>query len=246
MTKIAAIYNVWDGDELLKGSVQSVQDYIDHIVIVCQSKSNFGEAYIPDVWPPELLSTKPVHYLTWKPKIGYGRFNEIGKRNIGIDKARELGCTHFLHMDCDEYYQNFGEAVQLYLNTGCDGSVCRMWTYFKKPTLRLEKPEGYYVPFIHKLHPHTKAGGMSYPFYVDPTRRINTSDVVELPIFMHHYSYVRKNVNRKIRNSTARKNLLNSCVLDDYNRDLKGGDYVKYYEQKLVEVEDIFNINQYL
>jgi hypothetical protein len=149
-------------------------------------------------------------------------------------------------MDCDEYYKFFGEAKEIYLRFGHKGSVVPLYTYFKKPTLRLEVPENYYVPFIHELRDDTTAGVMKYPFYVDPTRRINESDVIEIPIHMHHYSYIRKDIDRKIRNSTARKNLLKSLHREEYDRDLKAGDYLKCFDRTLIEVPDYFNINSML
>ncbi|MFW8746205.1 hypothetical protein, partial [Mesorhizobium japonicum] len=82
--------------------------------------------------------------------------------------------------DCDEYYENFGEAKQKFIDSGAKGSVCKILTYFKKPTLRLENEDNYYVPFIHELNENTTVGNYGYPFYADPTRKINESNVVLL------------------------------------------------------------------
>jgi hypothetical protein len=236
--KLAAIWNVWDGDELLQGSINSVIDHVDIIIIVFQTISNFGEAYAP-----KIPRGNKIHTICHFPYPSKGKENEIRKRNIGLDKARELGCTHFLHMDCEEYYREFARAKALFIYSDRKGSVCRLNTYFKKPTLCLDRPEDYFVPFIHELRPDTEAGVRKYPFYVDPTRRINETDVIELPIFMEHYSWVRKDITRKIRNSTARKNLMNNTYKADYDRDLKAGDYLKCYDRTLIEVPDYFNIN---
>lgn len=126
----------------------------------------------------------------------------------------------------------------MFLDSGHHGSVCKMWTYFKKPTWRLENPENYYVPFIHRLTINTFVGPQ-YPFYVDRTRRVNQMDVVELPFMMHHYSWVRKDINRKVRNSSA-KNL--SQHLDEYNT-AEVGRRLRMYDQKLIEVPNYFNID---
>jgi hypothetical protein len=242
--KLAAIYNVFDGEELLEGSIKSIHDFVDVVIIVFQTVSAYGESYFPEFSDFTLDDSKSVFVRIFPNDSP--RDTEIKKRNIGLAYAKKHGCTHFLHMDCDEYYQDFGQAKEMYLNTGAAGSVCRLHTYFKKPTLRLDRPENYFVPFIHELKPHTKAGSLTYPFYVDPTRRINESDVIELPIFMHHYSWVRKDIGRKVRNSTARKNIEKKSYLDDYNKDLKDGDYLPCYERNLIEVPDYFNINAVL
>jgi hypothetical protein len=156
-------------------------------------------------------------------------------------------CTHFLHVDCDEYYQDFGEAKRLYLESGRAGSVVRLHTYFKKPTLRVEQDEKYFLPFIHELKPGTAiTDRKQYPFYVDPTRSVNENDVIELPVFMEHFSWVRKNIGMKARNSSIRGFYKKSSHLKEYVRDLKAGDYLESYKSKLIEVPDYFNINSML
>lgn len=240
--KLAAIYNVWDGDELLQGSIDCIDGYVDLIVIVYQDVSNFGEYHHPN-WPK--VKSNEFSIIQYTPIKNKGKENEIAKRNLGLTEAKAMGCTHFLHLDCDEYYQDFGAAKELFIKSGAKGSVCPLHTYFKKPTLRLDKPENYFVPFIHELRPDTQAGVKDYPFWVDPTRRINEKNVVELPVFMHHYSYVRKDIGRKVRNSTARKTIEKKHFVD-YQRDLKAGDYLPCFDRTLIEVPDYFNINAML
>jgi hypothetical protein len=125
--------------------------------------------------------------------------------------------------------------------------VCKLYTYFKSPTLRFDTPDGYFVPFIHELKPDTFAGDRQYPFYVDPTRRINETDVIELPVFMHHFSWIRKDINRKVRNSSAKRNIERSTLLADcLSDDTKAGSFVKDYGKSLIEVTDRFQIEKAL
>lgn len=241
--RLAAIYNVWDGVEFLRGSMMQMKDHVDVFIIVYQDVSNFGEKYDP-LPEMDLSGFKNIKLIKYDPMVGAGMFNEKKKRNIGLDIARQENCTHFLHVDCDEYYENFGEAVELYINSGKSGSVCKLYTYFKLPTLRFETPDGYFVPFIHELRQDTVAGGRHYPFYVDPTRKINETDVVELPVFMHHFSWIRKDIERKCRNSSAKENLERGTMLQDYYSTQVGpGFYVRDYEKKLIQVADNFRIN---
>lgn len=218
--KLAAIYNVWDGIELLGGSMKCLEGHIDQLIIVYQVTSNFGEKYDP---LKDIIScvpkSIPVKIIKYEPDISIGGLqNETLKRNIGLDHARALGCTHFLHLDCDEYYQDFGQVKNEFISSNANGSVVRIYTYFKKPTWRLENYEGYFVPFIHELLGHTKSGRSSYPYYCDPTRTINEGNVVCLSSQpMHHYSWVRNDIKRKARNSSASPfgNKLQG-LLDDY------------------------------
>jgi len=239
--KLAAIYNVWDGVELLRGSMECLRGEVDLIVIVWQDVSNFGEEYSPE---EELLRSAEcglrIEMQKYTPgKIG-GAINEICKRNIGLDIAKRNGCTHFLHLDCDEYYKDFAGAKQQYLNSGAGGSVCKIYTYFKHMHLRCETEDGYFVPFIHALRPDTIAGVKQYPYYVDPTRRINETNVALLDTHMHHFSWVRNDIERKVRNSTAKNGIARGTLLQDYyNPEVKEGFYLRDWQQKLIEVEGL-------
>jgi len=220
-TRLAAIYNAWDSMELLPGSINSMIEHVDLVIIIFQKVSNFGERYNPlmDFDPSGFNEPNKIILAEYKPNFELGgTINEVRKRNIGLDIAREHKCSHFLHVDCDEYYENFCALKEEYVQAGYSGSVCPIYTYFKRPVWRLEEIDGYFVPFIHELRSDTKAGRSTYPYYCDPTRVINESDVVRLSQPMHHYSWVRKDIERKIRNSSAGQhgNKLQG-LLSDYN-----------------------------
>lgn len=244
--KTAAIYNIFDGCEILKHSIDSIKNDIDLFIIVYQTISNYGEYYDP--LPEILKSTEGINFetISYYPRHDNGAINEREKRNLGIEVAKKLNCTHFISMDCDEIYENFSEAKKEFTDSGKDGSVCKMMTYFKRPEWRFENPDNYYVPFIHKLNHNTITGVKEYPFYVDPTRRINTSDVIEINTLMHHFSWVRKDIGRKVRNSSAKVNIEKSQLLPDYySKELEvnpEGFYVKDFYQKIKVVENKFNI----
>lgn len=243
MRKLAAIYNVWDGLELLQGSINCIKEHVDLIVIVYQDISNFGEKGMTHPFLQD-----GVEWIKYEPTVEWGgNLNERAKRNLGLDFARMNHCTHFLHMDCDEYYENFGAMKTAYLNAGHAGSVLRLKTYFKKPTFMFDTPEEYHVPFIHELKDDTKAGSSSYKYYVDPTRAINEPDIIELPFFMHHFSWVRHDIMRKARNSSANVNnrlVRNEQIFKDYNSpDLGEGYHVANWNRKIKVVPDIFGLN---
>jgi hypothetical protein len=250
--RLAAIFNVWDGDELLAGAIKCVYDHVNEVIIVWQDVSNFGEKYMPrEVEIIISMQQKGVKgkitLVKFDPRVEIGgQMNERAKRNLGLDIARDKGCTHFIALDCDEYYEHFGTAKEMFLNSHHKGSVCKMRTYFKSPKFMFSEPENYYVPFIHELHQDTKSGSSSYKFYVDPTRAINQDDIIELPIFMHHFSWVRKDIMRKARNSSANVNnrlLRNEQIFTDYNSpDLEEGYLLKNWNRTITVVEDKFGI----
>jgi hypothetical protein len=247
--RLAAIYNIWDGVELLPGSISCVLPHVQEIIIVYQTESNYGERFdpLPELKEsaPWLFTSSKIRFVYFNPVVHHGgAMNEIAKRNMGLDAARKLECTHFLHMDCDEYYKDFPKAIEWYERAGAPGSVCMLFTYFKAPTLRFLEPDGYFVPFIHELRPDSAAGVPDYPYWADPTRRIGNQKIALLPVFMHHFSWVRKDIERKCRNSSARKNIEHGTMLDSYRSGECGaGFYVKDYCQKLTAVDDFFNLN---
>lgn len=247
--RLCAIFNVWfDSVELLPYSLNCLVNQVDEIIIVRQTVSNFGERIDYELFSEDFLektfSGTIFTFVEFTPSLKLsGMRNETNKRNLGLEVARSSGCSHFLNIDSDELFENFGSAKKAYFDSGHAGSVSKMFTYFKKPTLRFENPDNYYVPFIHELKPDTVLGKSGYPFYVDPTRRVNEADVIELPHLMHHMSYVRKDISLKVRNSSARENILKSKLMRDYHDPNVGeGFYVADFKQKLVETPNIFNI----
>lgn len=247
--KLCAIYNLFDGEELLEKSMECMQDHVDLFIIVWQDVSNWGEPYNPMeqinlAGRPNVMLAKynpPARAFEWSRASALERT----KRNLGLQLALEAGCTHFLHLDCDEFYADFGSAKQQYIESGAEGSVARMYTYFKRPTWRLADFDNYYVPFIHQLKKKTQAGAGRYPFYVDPTRGINTTDVALIQEPMHHMSWVRKDIERKANNSTAKHNIQKSKLLRDYHDPNTGpGTKLQDFQgQELIEVRDLFGLS---
>jgi hypothetical protein len=254
--KLAAIYNVWDGVELLNGSLLTVAPWVDSLIIVYQEVSNYGDASynpLPDIYKAlDGVSVADLQVVKYSPALILPAFvNETRKRNLGIDLANLAGCTHFVHLDCDEFHPDFLASKYAFMNAGdVGGSVLKLYTYFKFPNLRCDLPDGYFVPFIHRIVAYpggnvVLAGSNNYPYYVDPTRGINCSgSVVLLDYFMHHFSWVRSDINRKAKNSTAAPNIARGKILEDYNSPAVGpGFYVRDWDRRLIDVGNPFNLN---
>jgi hypothetical protein len=151
-------------------------------------------------------------------------------------------------MDCDEYYRTneFANAKKYVLDNGLDTSACNMYTYYKKPTLRISPNEKYYVPFICRVT--SKEVGTSFPVPVDPTRGVaprgKFSIIPNELCMMHHFSYVRKDISRKLRNSSASVNWakqIDNRVAEFEN--WKVGDKITPFQgHATIEVDNEFNI----
>lgn len=251
--KLAAIYNTWSDQELLNFSIKKIRPLVDGIIVVYSTQSNYGELDANFDFEEDIIYERYEPILSLSP-----RQNETDKRNAGIDCALENGFTHFIMMDTDEVYDHkeFIKEKERFNDLKLQGLVCRSKVYFKSPTLTI----GYdttLVPFIHKLTTEIKCEfNRNYPFAwtdtdgvpftpkkrirIDPTRSLNiTSGVEWSDITMHHFSYVRSDLNKKIRNSTARDNIQNSTIFRDY-AEAKPGYFCNFYGKVLQECPNVF------
>lgn len=244
--KLVAILCVWHDWDMLWHSVYNLKGVVDDVVIIGSTTSNYGEVSpIPDEWK-DLVTV-------WEPNLSKTpSYNETAKRNFGLYIARTINATHFICMDADEFYvkeefirerDNFGDI---------NGKVCATQVYFKSPklTIGLDTTR---VPFIQKLTPGVyHQFNRSYPYAwdngeikIDPTRSLTTISGIEWsPIIMHHYSYVRKDINVKIRNSTARTNIERSTVLQDF-ANAKEGYYCQFYGRTLARSQVDFDLPEF-
>lgn len=245
MVKTAAIYNVFDGEELLRGSIEQIRNCVDVVIVVYQTISNYGEEYAPQI-PYDLID----HHINYYPVVAKGgQWNEIEKRDQGLQLAKAMNCTHFILMDCDEYYEPeiFNQYKNKIIHFGYDSSVCRLYTYYYNPTTRIDPIEDYYCPFIHKIYQNSVIRfDKRYPAWVDPTRRTNNFQKllkIENPI-MHHYSWVRKDIARKLRNSSAKGNLGDINELIQQHQDFPTTGKMAFFKNRnYIQVGNTFNID---
>lgn len=247
--RICAIYCVWGDAVLLDHSIRHIYPLVDGVIVVYSLLSNFGEHC-----KEPINQLDGINYLRYEPDLGMRPVdNERAKRNIGLKKAKEMGFTHFLMLDADEFYdpQEFKNDKERFKNPDLLGLVCRVKTYFRLPTLTI----GYdvtLVPGIHKLTPQLEfKWNTRYPFAfdgpkkeirIDPTRQMNIFEGVEMSeTTMFHFSWIRSDIDLKIRNSTARANIEKSTIAQDYLQ-AKEGYYCQFYKARLEACENRFNI----
>lgn len=212
--KLGVSYNLFDGEELLEGSIKQIRNQVDYISVVYQTVSNFGNPCDSGLVPllERLKSEGLVDELfEFSPKVNKGgHSNETQKRNIGLALSQGAGCTHHMSMDSDEYYlpSEFENLKKLVEDGDYDSSFCQMQTYYKSWEYSLNPAEEYYVSLIFKIKPDSEyVIGYPTPVLVDPTRRLSPSTKPLIlkrgEIQMHHGSYIRNNVRVKLQNSSA-------------------------------------------
>lgn len=247
--KLAAIFCVWgDCNDLLPYAINNIIPVVDGVIVVYSEVSNHGNS--KEVFK---LSHPKCQYFNWEPNLGVPpHANETTKRNFGLTKAKELGYTHFINLDGDEFYDQVDfkvEKIRL-KKLNLNGMVCGVKTYFKSPTLTIGM-DYTLVPFIHELRSNTKfmINSKTYPFAydngsarIDPTRRLNYVSGIEMSsIVMHHYSYVRSDINLKINNSSANLRRSEAVIKKDL-KNAKPGYYCELYHRELIECENHFNL----
>lgn len=244
--KLAAIFLCWGDWDWLEHSVKNITPLVDGVIIVGQKVSNYGEEFeIPHGWwegarPQHKNPNYEFHWGLSRDRTVMAK--ETDNRNYGLFNARESGYTHFIMMDADEFYdpEQFLKEKQRFIdNPDLAGLVCASRVYVKSPSLTIGL-DTTRVPFIHKITPTLKHEfNRSYPFAwegkdirIDPTRSLNINSGVEWSdIVMDHYSWVRSDINRKIRNSTAKANIERTNIAKNFFH-LKEGDICELYPGK--------------
>ncbi len=240
---LCAIINYWDGGEILPYAVRQWHKLGVEVIIIYSNTSNYwyivnNALFLSDDQFKDchIFRCEPLNHL--QPVD-----NERRKRNFGLDKARELGFSHFITADADELYESIDVDPDL------EGTVVGCRTYFKAPTLTIGM-DTTLVPFIHKLTPTiAHAWNRHYPFAfdpgirIDPSRQLNINSGVVFndKIVMNHYSWVRKDYQQKVENSTARNNILRSSIYRDLEH-ARPGYFCRFYGKTLVEVPNKYGI----
>lgn len=257
--KLASIINVWaDCLELLPSCIDNHLQFCDGVIVVWSSLSNRGQSdngkmqeYVSEMERLKVSSYLNVTFEQMEPVKNWKPLqNETAKRNKGINLAREKGYTHFLIADADEYYipEDVEEEKKRFDNPNLNGLVCGLFVFIKLPTLWTD--DHTLLGFIHKLGKDTQVGNFKdYPFaydsrgaHIDPSRRINYKSGIEMSdIYMHHFSYVRKDIDLKIDNSSANLKRSRQVIYDEL-RDAKPGYVSRLYHQPLQKCENYFNI----
>lgn len=247
--KLVAIFHCWDDWYLLEHAVKHMRPLVDGIIIIGSTKSNYGEfEAIPEQWHNDELFVR-------EPQFNHPMNSETEKRNYGLKMALQQGYTHFINLDSDEFYNPIDfqrEKERFHVKPELQGLVCASQVYFKSPTLTIGL-DTTRVPFIHKLTPTLKHEfNRHYPFAwegrdirIDPTRSMSITQGVEWSdIVLHHYSWLRKDYQKKIRNSTAKANIERSSILHDLLQ-AKDGYFCNFYGKVLHAVPNYFNLPEY-
>lgn len=220
--KLAVGYVVFDGLETLEASIRSIRECVD-IVIVSYQTVSWGNTQCSPLLLPTLQRLKEEGLideimeftkfvpssLTTPNDVILAKRYECDKRQSCLDRALELGATHYTSMDADEFYikEQFEEAKRQIIQDKLHATAVRYINYLT-PTLH----QGYSrfkVPFIYEIGPRSRHHSVQFMFSdIDPTRGITDDSHTRSRVFerdvitMHHMEMVREDLLGKYKASS--------------------------------------------
>ncbi len=207
-------YSVFDGEELLEASLRCIRPQVDYINVVYQNISWYGEPSSQPLLPllEKFLKQGLIDkIILYEPnlKMAAGT-NEQCKRNLGLQQARRDGVRYYMTMDVDEFYfpQEMAAAKYAIIKKHVTRSCVKQETYGGRPTEKRLYNRGCFVPFFSRINIFSRHGkDHKLPCLCDPTRQLQYQPGNRYYIFeqcsMHHMSKVRKDIEKKLRNSSG-------------------------------------------
>lgn len=253
--KLALLYTVFNGEELLEQSIANHIDHVDTIVICFQEISNKGN--VSRTIKKDLLNLciKYQHIVLSEffPNLNLStKQNERAKHNQMLDIARALDATHFIMAACDHFYmpEHIRYGQQFVVQHNMDATYTQMYTYYKYPTWTICPIEEYFMPFICRLNEHTRFIERSEnKVHVDPALYLPKGNMYTFPTaqaILHHFSMIRLDIRNKFANAAASIRWTPEQVeqfIAEYEN-AKPGDRITYFPdgRYLVQVPDFFKI----
>jgi hypothetical protein len=250
--KLAALYSVYNGLELLEKSIEQIYDHVFFVIICYQTTSNVGEVDLSVAEKLFPLHKNKVFLMKFEPDLSLStKQNERNKHNLMLRAAKLAECTHFFMSACDHFYDTneFLKAKKRCEKYNLDTTYTKMFTYYKNPTWQITPIEDYYMPFICKLYPHTEfVSNKKSPLLVDPSLILNSnSTCIVLDLMMHHYSMIRTDIQSKFNNAAAgvrwTKEQRERFLTEYENYTLEENKGIEYFKsRKVIEVPNYFGL----
>ena len=213
--KLGVSINYFDCHELIEPLILQIRAQVDGIYCLYQKKSYWGNP-IEQEDLDELFRLKEIglvdKIIEFKPDFSkYSREQECDKRNLSIEIMKQDGFSHILNIDSDEFYdaEQFRYAKDLINKKNYLVTYCQYCNYYKDLNHYLKYPFKTYVPFICSTFFNFKYDGPA-PGPSDPTRRVNNPWNISSYVFepeeirMHHLSWCRKDIRKKLANWSAK------------------------------------------
>lgn len=215
----------FEGTEHLYNIISEIKDFIGYVVVGLQDISYHGDPIDP-IDKEEVLRLKNEDHLVdtilnikLNAKIA-PREQETAKRNALIEDCQKNGCSHVLIIDSDEFYSKnaFERAVKEIDENDYELTYCEYINYYHDYMhyMVYPFPQGMYVPFVSKAKYRFVFNTNSFPHPSDPTRRYFTGprpnpgeEIFHIfkwnELKMHHLSWIRANIVKKVESWSSKK-----------------------------------------
>jgi hypothetical protein len=217
---IHVCYSVFDNEELLEYSINSIRNSVEEITVLFQNVSNHGLKASEEL--QELLLTlknkKLIDNLVlFNPNLSISApLNELTKNQISYELSKNKKMDYHMLLACDEFYfeKDMSYFKSLLKESPVDIVTSYMYTYYKSSKYRFKQLDNYVVPIFHKVYSDNRnfAINAPAPLIIDPMRKMDYQSCVclskETP-YMHHLSFVRKDFRKKLENSSAKSSFVN-------------------------------------
>ena len=231
--KVGLAIICFEGTEHLYNIISAIRESVDYVSVGLQRKSYHGDP-ISNIDLNEIFRLRDEDRLVdniveieldmnKEPRV-----QETDKRNILIQDAEDHGCSHCLVIDSDEYYTKkaFDYGLQQIDEYDYEMTYCQYVNYYHDYCHYLKYPfsDGMYVPWVSKTRWRHSYDCNDFPKPSDPTRRFVRSEIVtdengkqtkkmlaEYHIFewnevkMHHLSWLRADIRKKLENWSSKK-----------------------------------------
>lgn len=263
--KLGVTYSLFNGEEMLCGSITAIRDQVDYINVVYQTHSWFGVEANPDM-VLMLNKLKKDGFLDNIIEYKFDDFDNnsdldfytLDKKNIGVEDLKKHHCTHCMIMDADEYYkiEELKSAKEYILLNNITCSCCSIYDYHFSPCCRNRDVNKYAVPFIFKLRRYSRLSQHHHmPCLVDPLRTfpyIKWFDKFHYfsTVTMHHMTGIRKDYNKKLQASISnateqgRKHISDTKTRYGSQKEMSTEELLRVKNELggYIAVENIFNI----
>lgn len=244
ITKLGLGIIAFEGPELIKSITYELRDITD-IIVVCLQKTSYHGDPIKEEDVKEIEYLKDMNLIDeiiWfeptnlhekdNPKVA-PRLIEADKRNFILDYLeKEQNCSHSMVIDSDEFYDHDDYLnAKNYISEHDEIHVtyCQYINYYRDYRHLLVWPYKCYVPFITESSYRFNYNDRSFIYPSDPTRRyhiemVKGNEFHMIPfklVKMHHLSWIRRDIARKIDTWSSRKIFenvkgLRDAILDRY------------------------------
>jgi len=153
--KLGISYPAFNGIELLEYALRAIRSEVDFVSVIYQDISFFGNSAQEDLLDilNRLADDRLIDMLIcYEQDFNVGnKENETRIRNLGVDLSREIGCTHHISADVDEFY--LPEQLRYVKDNihGYDCSLVRLTNYYKHPCWQIKPEQNQQVTFIHPV-----------------------------------------------------------------------------------------------